>query len=435
MVTKDTAQYAIDALMREGADKASCAVIHSRKDELNIEANEFSLLRTLFNDTLQLKAICSGAKGVIAINKLDKDSIDEAVSDCISLASSALSDEAEDIAEKTQSTSFERKTGGCDKNALFKRTNEFAEQLKVEFPKIVLEGMTADFNSSQSIYCNSNGVLLEDEREFYSFGTSFSAKENAKSSSFNYYGAYLTGLNTPFMDIGLQRTLLEDSVKSIDTIMVEGKFVGKIIVTPSCDDMIWQTLLDNFLGDSCMIAGTSRWKDALNTKVTDSKLTMSLSPLNPSIIAGERFTSDGYISYDTDLIKEGVLTSFALSLYGSKKTGQKRALNTAFENIEVTAGDTPLSEMINGVDRGILLGRFSGGSPGPSGDISGVAKNSFLIENGVVTGALSETMLSFNIVDILQNILAISRERAENGVSLIPWCCFDGVTISGNWKE
>ena len=431
MSFKDTAQYALEGLLRAGADKASCAVTHSRKDEFNIEANEFSLLRTLFNDTLQIKAICGGAKGVIALNKLDKDSIDRAVADCVSLASQALPDDAEDIAEKDHNMSFDQRIGGSDKNALFERTKEFTEQLKDEFPKIVLEGMTSDFNASQSVYCNSNGVMLDGEQEYYSFGTSFSAKDNEKSSSFNYYGAYLTELNKPFMETGLQRTLLEESVKSLNAKMVEGKFIGKIVMTPSCDDMIWQTLLDSFLGDSCMVAATSRWKDALGTRVTDSKLTMKLSPLNPLIVAGERFTADGYLSHDTELIREGILTSYALSLYGSRKTGHKRALNTAFGNIEVAAGDKPLSEIIKGVDRGILLGRFSGGSPGPSGDISGIAKNSFMIENGVVTDALSETMLSFNIVDILQNILSISKERAANGMSILPWCCFDGVTISG----
>jgi len=126
-----------------------------------------------------------------------------------------------------------------------------------------------------------------------------------------------------------------------------------------------------------------------------------------------------------------VLSSFALSLYGSRKTGHPRAGNTAFGSIEVEAGDTPLAEMIKGIDRGILLNRFSGASPGPSGDVSGVAKNSFLIENGVVTDAISETMVSFNIVDILGNIPAISKERCENGMSVLPWCCFDGITISG----
>jgi len=87
--------------------------------------------------------------------------------------------------------------------------------------------------------------------------------------------------------------------------------------------------------------------------------------------------------------------------------------------------------MIKGVERGILLNRFSGASPGPGGDVSGVAKNSFLIENGKVTDALKETMVSFNIVDVLMNISAISKERCENGMTILPWCCFDGITISG----
>jgi len=179
------------------------------------------------------------------------------------------------------------------------------------------------------------------------------------------------------------------------------------------------------------VQGTSRWKDALGTKVADSRLTMRIAPLHPSIVAGERFTVDGYESQDVDLIRDGVLSSFALSLYGSRKTGKARSKNTAFSNIEVAAGDTPLADMIKNVDRGILLNRFSGASPGSSGDVSGIAKNSFLIENGVVTDALSETMVSFNIVDILANIPAISVERCENGISILPWCCFDGVTISG----
>jgi PmbA protein len=195
--------------------------------------------------------------------------------------------------------------------------------------------------------------------------------------------------------------------------------------------MIWERLLDCFLSDRPMVEGTSRWKDALGTKVADSKLTMRFAPHHPGIVAGERFTIDGYESQDTDIIRDGILTSFALSLYGSLKTGHPRAKNTAFGSIEVAAGDKPLADMIKGVDRGILLNRFSGASPGPSGDVSGVAKNSFLIENGVVTDALSETMISFNIVDILASIPSISKERCENGTSVLPWCCFDGVTISG----
>ena len=427
---KKIAAYAVDALKKAGADKAACTVRRGLKNEFNVEANKFSLLRTLFNDDLHLKVIKDHKKAVTVVNKLDKDSIDKAVADCIALTASAQSDEAEDIAEKIQNKNFDQCIGGVDMNALFKRTKEFLDQIRDEFPKIVLEGMTAEFNSGQTAYVNSNGVEFVSDTENYFISNMFSAKDGEKSTSFNSFGTSLSSLDKPFMDLGMHRMLLEESVRSLDTRMVDEKFTGKVIVTPACDDMIWQTLLDCFLSDSSMIEGTSRWKDSLGAIVADSKLTFRSSPLHHSVVSGERFTSDGFESQNMDFIRGGVLMSFALSLYGSNKTGKPRALNTAFGNIEVAAGNTPLADIIKGIDRGILLDRFSGASPGPGGDVSGVAKNSFLIENGKITNALKETMVSFNIVDVLMNIRAISKERCENGMTVLPWCCFDGITIS-----
>jgi len=431
MTGQEIAAYALKALKKAGADKVACKVSSGRKEEFNVEANKFSLLRTLFNDELYLKAICGGRKGVTVINKLDKNSIDRAVEDCIALAELATPDEAEDIADKALNKTFDQSIGGSSMDRLYERSKEFLEQVVDDYPKIMLENMVSEFNAGQSIYINSNGVEFQNESEFYSFGTMFSAKDGDKSSSFNGCSVTLSSLAMPFFDVGMQRTLIDEAVRSLDTRMVDNKFIGKIIVTPACDDMIWGTILSNFLTDMVLVDGTSRWKDSLGAKVADSKLTMRLVPHHPGVVAGERFTSDGFESRDSDLIRNGILESFALSLYGSLKTGHPRAASTAFGNIEVAAGDTSLEDMIKSVDRGILLNRFSGASPGPSGDVSGIAKNSFLIENGKVTDALSETMLSFNIVDLLMNIDAISKERCEDGSRLLPWCCFDGVTISG----
>jgi len=429
----EAAAYALEAVMKAGADKASCRAGGGRKDEFNVEANKFTLLRTLFSDDLSIKVIKDHRKGVAMINKLDRDSIKQAVDDCMKLAASAEPDEAEDIAEKQENDSFIRGVGGSDMDALFNRSKEFLNQLKDEFPQIVLEGMTSEFNANASAYVNSNGAAFDTETEYYQVGSMFSAKDGEKSSSFNGFAANLTAIDRPFIDIGMHRALLAESVKSLNARMADEKFVGKIIVTPACDDMIWRTIVECFLSDYALIQGTSRWKDALGTVVADKQLTFRAAPLHPEIVAGERYTADGFLSRDADIIKDGALKSFALSLYGANKTGKPRAANTAFySNIEVLPGDVPLADLIKGVDRGVLVNRFSGASPGPGGDVSGVAKNSFLIENGEVTDALQETMISFNILEILMNIAGISRERGANGFNVLPWCCFDGVTISGN---
>ena len=77
------------------------------------------------------------------------------------------------------------------------------------------------------------------------------------------------------------------------------------------------------------------------------------------------------------------------------------------------------------------MGRFSGGQPSSNGDFSGVAKNSFLIENGKIGPALSETMIAGNLADMLNHLRAVSREQVADGMSVLPYMAFDGITISG----
>lgn len=428
---KEIAQYALGQLKKSGADKSSCTARKTRRDEFNVEANKFTLMRTTFDDSLVLTAIVGGRRGVSVINKHDRASIDAAAADCVALAKSSEPDDAFDIAELVENKDFIKPEIANDRDGLFARSREYIEQVRDEFPKIIVEAFSSTLSAGDEAYANSNGVVLGTKYDIYSFNSMFVAKDGEKGTSFNYDGASFTTPSTPFLDAGMHRTLLEEAVKSLDTRMVEEKFTGKIIVTPSCTDMLWDTLVENFLGDRALIEGTSRWKDALGTQVADAKLTFRAAPLLvPHIITGPRWTSDGYVTRDMDFIKGGVLKSFALGLYGSKKTGKPRA-DTSARHIEVLPGDAALADIIKSTERGILLNRFSGGSPGASGDISGVAKNSFLIENGAVTDALQETMISFNILDALKNIAAISRERVTNGTDYLPWVCLDGITVSG----
>ncbi|MCL2356418.1 MAG: TldD/PmbA family protein [Defluviitaleaceae bacterium] len=430
MNPKEIAQYALDALKKSGADKSSCIAKKSRRDEFNIEANDFTLMRTTFDNSLILTAIVGGRRGVSVINKHDKASIDEAAAACIESAKSSEPDDAFDIAELVENKNFIKPEITNDRAGLFSRSREYIEQIRDEFPKIIIEGFSSTLTAATETYANSNGVIFGTEYDAYNFHSMFVAKDGEKGTSFNYDGASFEKPTTPFIDAGMHRTLLEEAVKSLDTRSVEEKFVGTVIVTPACTDMLWGTIHDNFLGDRAIIEGTSRWKDALGSQVADTKLTFRAAPLNePHIITGPRYTNDGYITRDLDFIKDGVLKNFSLGLYGSKKTGKPRA-DTSLYNYEVLPGDVALAEMIKSTSRGILLNRFSGGSPGASGDVSGVAKNSFLIENGAITDAIQETMISFNIFDALKNISAISKERVANGTTYLPWVCLDGITVS-----
>lgn len=63
-------------------------------------------------------------------------------------------------------------------------------------------------------------------------------------------------------------------------------------------------------------------------------------------------TSDGFAAENVTLIEEGVLKSFLLSLYGSKKTGKERAKNQGGCFV-IQPGDKSLAEMISQVKQGL----------------------------------------------------------------------------------
>ena len=164
--------------------------------------------------------------------------------------------------------------------------------------------------------------------------------------------------------------------------------------------------------------------------MSDSRITVRLAPGDERILLGQKFSGEGFLAEDFDVIKDGVLKSFVLSQYAANKVGLMRSPNTS-SSLIVEPGDKTLDEIISGIEKGIMIGRFSGGTPGANGEFSGVAKNSFLIENGKITKALSETMISDNLPDMLFRLRDISKDVQEDGSVSIPYMAFDGVTISG----
>ena len=153
-------------------------------------------------------------------------------------------------------------------------------------------------------------------------------------------------------------------------------------------------------------------------------------PVSEEIADGYFFTGDGYAAENSTVIEKGVLRSFILSLYGSLKTGKPKAVNSGGAWM-IDPGDSSFEEMVRSVDRGILLCRFSGGNPSDNGDFSGVAKNSYSIENGEVKSPIKETMINGNLAVLLKNIKGISRERIDYGSGILPWIQVGGITISG----
>ncbi len=427
---KEIAQYTLSRLKEYGADDAQCKVKFGITDEINIDAGEFSLMRSTFDSAVTMKVVKDMKKGVIAINKIDRISIDEAAKECVAAAEVSAEDNCVSIAEKEENEDFFCGSLECDRDKLFDRINEYMDDIKNDYPKVFIEQLIADYAESISVFANTNGVEFSNKTSYYSMGSMYSAHDGDKTTSFNSTGIDFISLDKKIIDMGSQRMMYELCEKELEAVPFEGKFTGTAVIAPSCLSDIIATAIDNFTGDETIIDNTSPWRNKLGEKVASECLNVSLIPVDDRIIGGERYTAEGYKSSNCDIIKNGILKNFTLSEYAARKSGEKRC-STLSGCMEVKAGTTPYIEMISKIEKGILVCRLSGGQPASNGDFSGVAKNSFLIENGKITKPVLETMISGNLAEMLNNIIDISAETTMDGSTVFPWIAFDGVTVSG----
>lgn len=427
---KFTAEKVLQLLKDNGADMAQCTVKYTETREFNVDGGEFSLFRTLFDNSLSITAFKNGKKGTISVNRFDDDTIHTAVCDCISSAESSISDDAWEISAIPADEHFEEGAVTPDMDKFFDRLRELMQNISERHPLILMEQLIASHKKSSVLYLNSNGVQYNTIEGAYSVDLMYSGHDGERSSSFFGSSVIFDNLDKPIIELSSIDKDFSDVEKQIDTKSLEGKFEGVLIAPPSSLSEFLYYALGNFASDSTLLDGTSIWKNALDTTVADKRLTISMKPLDKRIVCGERYTNDGFLAEDFDVIKNGILKNFLLSQYVANKTGLKRAPNDSY-NMIIEGGDCPLEDMIKNVKKGIIVGRFSGGQPGTSGEFSGVAKNSFLIENGNITSAVSETMINGNLADLLKNVIAISSETVCDGSSVLPYIAFDGVTISG----
>lgn len=430
MLDREIVNYCIDSLKSNGADKAQCVLYKNKKYEMNTESGAISLLRTTLDTSLSLTVIRDNKKGTISINKTDEESIKEAVKNVFELCLNSDADEAYDIAPYQASKEFSTGDSEPDMDRMYELLKGYIAAVKESYPAINLMDTTMSFDTSVKYLVNSNGVDFKESKGIYNFGSMFAAKEGEKGSSFNYSGVSMLKLEKELMDCGSVKTLLKQSVEQLDTKTLEGKFKGDIIITPDCLSELVNAYIGIFLTDGSLISGTSILKDKLDEKVASEVLSIYSKPVSEEISNGYHVTYDGFEAENIAIIEKGILKSFMLSQYGAKKTNRERAKNSGGCYV-VDPGTESFKEIVKGVEKGILLARFSGGQPSSNGDFSGVAKNSYYIENGEIKYPISETMISGNLYEAFNNIKGISRERIDNGSTVLPYICVSGATISG----
>lgn len=219
-------------------------------------------------------------------------------------------------------------------------------------------------------------------------------------------------------------SIVQNSLEMLkSTLPPSGKY--PIILDPSMSGLIAHESFGHGLEADQILRERSYLKDKLNLKVASDICTILDSPAIENKLGSFFFDDEGIRAGKNALVERGILKNFIYDRRTAsalnkipKGNGRResyahpvhpRMTNTYFES-----GDYSLEEMISEIKNGIILQHSYFGMEDPiGGGCQCTSKKGYLIENGEKTKILKAIALSGPVLELLQNIDAISRDPLE----------------------
>ena len=249
----------------------------------------------------------------------------------------------------------------------------------------------------------------------------------------------------------LEDQLEEIAQNSLNMLNAESPPSGKypIILDPDMTGLIAHESFGHGLEADQILRERSYLKNLLDKKVASELCNINDTPNISSELGSSFFDDEGIKTEKNILVENGILRDFihnriTASILDSEPKGNGRResyahpLYVRMSNTYFEPGDYSLEEMISEIKNGVLLCRGYFGMEDPlGGGLQVTSKKGFLIKNGEETKLLKAITLSGSVLDLLNSIDAISKDKLK----LKPGSCGKGyedfvpVTSGGSYTR
>ena len=390
--------------------------------------------------TMDILVSKAGRRGIASVNRLDEETVREAIDFALSLARLSLPDEipvlaSPDIARPARPLDFL-----FDPMLAISGFDELQDILVAavsvidEDPRTRLERYEATVSVLFRGVWNSLGVSQAERRTLSQWSFLGMASDGDDVTGRDYR------TNSSFRHAGLRQMCLDDAA-AFRCGVLRGlnprqapSYTGPVLLAPrAVHDLIAASIVAQASGRE-IVLGRSRWADALGARVAHPMLTVVERPHDPRFAAATAFDGDGVPTLDTSILDQGVLIAH---LHDVSTSSRLHARTTGHSDrtlcLEMSEGNTALDDMVAAFPTIVAVERFSGNIDPIGGCYSGIAKSSRLYRHGEDCGCIAETMIAGDLNNLTGSVLAVSQETiCDSGEFVAPFVLLDGVCVTGS---
>lgn len=268
---------------------------------------------------------------------------------------------------------------------------------------------------------NSEGLAIADERNWIRLNTTVIAKEgNIQDWAYTAPGAlmgwnFISGLDPK----AISEKLVKEALTKL-TAKPCPAGVMPVVIDNGFGGVIFHEACGHSLETTSVAKKASVFHDKMGEMIASSKVSAVDDGTLENYWGSINIDDEGMKTQKTQLIKNGVLTSFMVDKLGSMKTGFERtgsgrresykfAPTSRMRNTYIEAGEDKFEDMIKSIDKGLYCKKMGGGSVQPgTGEFNFAADECYLIENGKITTPVKGATLIGSGSQVLKDISMVA---------------------------
>ena len=446
---KAVVTHALEAAARAGASQADVLLVEGDDREVRVRGDDIEFVKQAQERGLGIRALVDGKEGrqtsIVSTSDLAPDAVGRMAEEAVALARATAADPTAGLPDDGFATDLPDLAlfDPADRNVALDARIEDAKRAEAaarDFDDRIdnSEGSQASSGHARVVYANSQGFLGSYESASHGLFAEPLAREG-DSMQRDYWMSSARRLADLEDAASVGRKAAERAIRRLG-----GKRVPTCEVPVIFDGMTAPSLIGQLA--SC-VSGYSVYRestflgDKLGAAIAASDVTIIDDGRLSGGLGSKPFDGEGQPTRRNVIVENGVLQTWLLDHYsgrkldlpstGSAARGTGSAPRVGTTNLWLEPGDKTLDELIEELDRGLIVTELIGMGFNPTtGDYSRGASG-FWVENGAISHPITEFTIAGNLSNMFKSVVAVgnnvdTRSNIRTGSVLL-----DGLTIAG----
>jgi PmbA protein len=230
-----------------------------------------------------------------------------------------------------------------------------------------------------------------------------------------------------------------------------GRMQGAVIIPPGDLAELFSGSVSFALSMENVNRKRSPWAGKSGQLVADKMISFTDDPTDERGVLSSPFDDEGVPTRKKELVKDGILKCFLNDAYNAYKSNAPMTGNGVRRsplevvgqwqmpvsvnplNMVLKRGSQSVEEIVNSIDRGILVDSFAMPIVHPITGAFGLeVRCGHLIQNGSLTRTVKHCLITGNMFEALHKVRAVGNDVTASLNYVLPSVCFDDLELIGS---